>query len=59
MAGAAVRAPGLGAGDGGQVMVHWTQTGPSVQPATDRAGHQSADDDDDPDDEGEKTLNKL
>ena len=54
-AGAGLRGPGVGAGDRGKVMVHWTHSGPSVQPGADRVTghqHQSGDEDDDPDDEG-------
>jgi hypothetical protein len=47
---------GPAAGDGGQVTVHWTQSGPTVQSGI--GGPLSPEDDDDIDDEG-NTKNIL
>ena len=48
-------APGPDGGEtGGQVVVHWKQSGGSVQPSSERvSGGLSGDDDEDPDDEGQ------
>ncbi|XP_070180372.1 uncharacterized protein [Littorina saxatilis] len=55
MAGVGVAGSGV-TGDGGHVMVHWTQSGPSVHQRADRVGQQSGEEDDDMEDDDDELL---